>query len=41
MLEPDSTILNSCSYIDSLVVHSTVTHEMSAILWKLVLVYSF
>lgn len=40
MLEPDSSILSSCSHIDSLVVYNKVTHEVSAILWKLVLVYS-
>lgn len=40
MLKPDSAILNSCSYTDSLAVYSKVTQELSAILWKLVLVYS-
>ena len=31
MLEPHSAILNSCSYVDILVVYSKVTHEVSAV----------
>lgn len=32
MLEPDSVILNNCSYTNSLVVYLKVTHKMNAIL---------